>query len=342
MRKVSDFDYHLSEELIAQNPMVPRDHSRLMVYESGTDSVSHRKFYEIAKFLRAGDVLALNRSRVVPARIVFDGKEIFLLKKIADRRYQTMVRPGKKFKSGEEFVLEGGLSAKVVEERTDGSRIMQFSFDGDLDKKLEAIGRAPLPPYITHSTADFAQYQTVYAREKGSVAAPTAGLHFTVELLEKLKKSGVEMVELILHVGRGTFLPVSGEEIEAHTMHPEEYELPESAAAALNAAIAEGRRIVAVGTTSVRVLESCYKDDGGFTAGRGETGIFIYPGYKWKVVDALITNFHLPKSTLIMLVAAFLEHKGVSDGLEKILELYDLAQLEKYRFYSFGDAMMIF
>lgn len=338
--RVSDFDYHLPKELIAQNPMIPRDHSRLMAVDSLSGAVSHCRFFEVGEFLRAGDVLVVNRSRVLPARIIFEGKEIFLLKKLGEKRYEVLVKPGKKFKTGAKLIICEGLSVEVIEEKSDGSRVVEFAFEGDLEGKLEKLGRAPLPPYITDSTADFQQYQTVYAREKGSVAAPTAGLHFTDGLIKKLRNKGVEIVEVILHVGRGTFQPVTVEKIEQHEMHGENYEMPRAAADALNRAVSEKRRIVAVGTTSVRVLESCFRD-GKFAAEVGETKIFIYHGYNWKVVDAMITNFHLPKSTLLMLVASFLEHKGFDDGRKKVLELYDLAQKEGYRFYSFGDAMMV-
>lgn len=338
--KTSDFDYDLPKKFIAQNPMIPRDRSKLLVYDSCHDKVFHKHFFEIGEFLRAGDVIVVNRSKVIPSRINFDGKEIFLLKKISECRYQVLVRPGKYFKKGCEFVLNDNVSVRVISVENDGTRIVEFKPFENLDEKLQKLGRAPFPPYITETDADFSQYQTVYAKELGSVAAPTAGLHFTHELLEKLRKSGIFVEELILHVGLGTFLPVTEENISDHIMHKEEFVFSVENARRLNSAKKEKRRIVGVGTTSVRVLENCFENE--FVAKTGETDIFIYPGkHKWKAVDALVTNFHLPKSTLIMLVASFLEHKGAADPIEKILKLYEIAKSKNYRFYSFGDAMMI-
>lgn len=346
--KTSDFDYHLPVEFIAQNPAFPRDHSKLMVYDCKHDRVFHRRFYEIGEYLGNGDVLVLNRSKVIPARIIFSfkgaEKEIFLLKKIADGRYQALVRPGRSFKPGDELSVDGELGCRVLEILEDGSRILQFRFSGagSLDKKLHDLGRMPLPPYITSSSADFSDYQTVYAREEGSRAAPTAGLHFTNELLDALRNSGVQIEEVLLHVGLGTFAPVTSEALENHLMHFEEYEMPAGTAASLNKALREGRRVVAVGTTSVRVLESVFDGKSGFSPGIGETDIFIYPGaHEWKVVSSMITNFHLPKSTLIMLVASFLESRGVAEPVKKILSLYAMARENNYRFFSFGDAMLI-
>ncbi|MBI2634823.1 tRNA preQ1(34) S-adenosylmethionine ribosyltransferase-isomerase QueA [Candidatus Peregrinibacteria bacterium] len=338
--KTSDFDYALPRKFIAQNPAVPRDSSRLLVYDSGKNGqVSHKQFFQIKEFLNPGDVLVVNRSKVIPARILFKKKEIFLLKKIADNCYQCLVKPGGKFGIGMQYEISGNLRCAVVDIENDGSRVIKFESDGNVDDILEDIGITPLPPYITKSLADSGQYQTVYAREKGSVAAPTAGLHFTENLLKDLISIGVQIEEIVLHVGRGTFLPVSSENLQEHHMHEEEFEISNETADRLSSAVAEGRRIIAVGTTSVRVLESVY--DKKFTGVRGFTDIFIYPGYKWKIVDGLVTNFHLPKSTLIMLVASFLEKKGASGGRDKILELYEIAKKENYRFFSFGDAMLI-
>lgn len=336
--KAADFDFDLPEKFIAQDPVVPRDHSKLMAVVGG--QCEHRQFFELAEYLREGDVLVVNRSRVIPARILFevDGRkmEIFVLKKVEECVYKVLVKPGKKFKVGADFSC-GDFDVEVIEVCEDGARIVRFSDD----EVMKRNGSTPLPPYITESQSAADQYQTVYSKEEGSVAAPTAGLHFTDELLAKLKDMGVEIVEVVLHVGRGTFLPVSAEDLEEHQMHSEFYEISEEACGKLNAAKAEGRRIIAVGTTSVRVLESNIAD-GRFKPFAGETDIFIYPGsYVWKACDGLITNFHLPKSTLIMLVASFLESKGVDDGRLRVLELYESAKERGYRFYSFGDAMFI-
>lgn len=346
--KTSDFEYFLPREFIAQDPVFPRDHCKLMVYDSGNDLISHRRFFEIGEFLNSGDVIVLNRSKVVPARIIFDlngaAKEIFMLKKLTKCCYQALVKPGRSFKPGAELRIDRDLLCRVSEVLTDGSRILDFEYVGvgNLDDKLYKLGRAPLPPYINASKSDFSDYQTVYAKEEGSKAAPTAGLHFTRQLLGQLSDSGVLIEEVLLHVGLGTFAPVVAENVSDHVMHFEEFEISRKTAEILNLAVEEKRRIVAVGTTSVRVLETSYDSKNGFSPKSGETNIFIYPGsYKWKVVNSLITNFHLPKSTLIMLVASFLENKGVKDPVEKILSLYEEAKKENYRFYSFGDAMLI-
>lgn len=346
--KTSDFEYSLPREFIAQDPVSPRDRCKLMVYDSGKDLILHRRFFEIGEFLNAGDVIVLNRSRVVPARIIFylngAAKEIFLLKKLSKCRYQAWVKPGRSFKDGAKLKIDRDLVCKTVDVLPDGSRILDFEYVGteDLDKKLYKLGRAPLPPYINSSKSEFSDYQTVYAKEEGSRAAPTAGLHFTKRLLGQLGDSGVLIEEVLLHVGLGTFAPVVAENIHDHVMHFEEFEISRKTAEILNLAVKEKRRIVAVGTTSVRVLETSYDAKNGFLPKSGETNIFIYPGnYKWKVVDALITNFHLPKSTLIMLVASFLENKGIKNPVKKILSLYEVAKKNNYRFYSFGDAMLI-
>lgn len=350
--KTSDFDYYLPKSFIAQNPVSPRDSSKLLVYDSSKDRVYHRRFSDIGEYLNSGDALVLNRSKVIPARIIFEingfKKEIFLLKKLSEDSYEVLVRPGRSFKHGSNVVIDKQLSAYVKKVFDDGRRILKFSMKngvkcgGMLDKKLFSLGRMPLPPYITDSNADFGRYQTVYAKEEGSKAAPTAGLHFTKKLLKFLNKKGIYTEEVILHVGLGTFAPVVAENIEDHVMHFEEFELSKNVAKRLNFAKKHGKKIIAVGTTSVRVLESCYHKNG-LESKIGETNIFIYPGkYKWKTVDALITNFHLPKSTLIMLVSSFLENKGIKNSVKKLLSLYEIAKKENYRFYSFGDAMFIF
>ncbi len=340
--KTSDFDYFLPKELIAQDPLDKRDMSRLLTYDSSSNDVSHKQFFELRKLLRKGDVLVVNRSKVIPARILFDvdGREceLFLLKKVEEGKYQVMVKPGKVFKEGAKFKINDGLSCEVEAVLDDGTRVVEFIGGEDA---VEKAGVTPLPPYITGSHARADQYQTVYAEEEGSVAAPTAGLHFTDGLLNELREMGVQIEEVVLHVGRGTFLPVKADNIKDHVMHEEGFEMSAEVAEVLNKAKSEGQRIVAVGTTSVRVLETC-RVDGKFVPRVSSTDIFIYPGYKWKGVDALITNFHLPKSTLLMLVSSFLENKGVENPVERLLELYEIAKSEKYRFYSFGDAMFIF
>lgn len=346
--KTSDFEYSLPQAFIAQDPVVPRDHCKLLIYDSRKDQVLHRRFFEIGEFLNSGDVLVLNRSKVIPARIIFylNGveKEIFLLKKLDDRSYEVLVKPGRSFKTEVKLKIDDELTCIVVGILPDGRRIFKFEYagSGNLDKKLFKLGKMPLPPYIKTSKSDPSDYQTVYANEEGSRAAPTAGLHFTKELLERLRNSGVLIEEVLLHVGLGTFAPVTVENLSDHVMHFEEFEISRKTADILNMAVKEKRRIIAVGTTSVRVLETAYDFHKGFLPQSGETDIFIYPGnYKWKAVDALITNFHLPKSTLIMLVASFLENKCVNKPVEKILSLYEEAKKMNYRFYSFGDAMLI-
>ncbi|MFA6305295.1 MAG: tRNA preQ1(34) S-adenosylmethionine ribosyltransferase-isomerase QueA [Candidatus Gracilibacteria bacterium] len=356
--RTSDFDYVLPKSFIAQNPVTPRDSSKMLVYDTANDKIYHKHFRDVVEYLRAGDTLVVNRSKVIPARILFGGnfgkpqKEVFLLKENSENIFNVLVKPGRLFLEGKIFIIAPDLHGEVLEILEDGTRNVKFwnpmSEDGfstevsnaTVHELLEKYGRAPLPPYIKKSTADFSQYQTVYAKEKGSVAAPTAGLHFTPALISKIRGVGVNMQEVLLHVGRGTFLPVSTEKLTEHKMHSEFYVFSRENAEALNKAKTASGRIIAVGTTSVRVLESVY--DNGFEPKSGETDIFIYPGkHKWNVVDALITNFHLPKSTLIMLVASFLEHKGVKDPVAKILSLYEVAKENNYRFFSFGDAMMI-
>jgi len=336
--KTELFNYDLPESFIAQNPVSPRDSSKLMIYDVSLDEVKHDVFKDVFDYLKKGDVLVVNRSKVIPARILFSdgGKEfeIFILAEEDGGFVHAMVYPGKAFFIGAHFYLGGGVSCEVLEVNDDGTR--RFKFVGD----YLSLGDTPLPPYIHDSRSSSDDYQTVYAKEKGSVAAPTAGLHFTPDLIERLKDNGVVICEVVLHVGRGTFLPIWVDDIRDHEMHEEFYTIDEKAASILNNAKVSGNRVIAVGTTSVRVLESAYRDSG-FVAENGSTDIFIYPGYRWKVVNGLITNFHLPRSTLIMLVASFLENKGATYSVKQILNLYEIAKAEKYRFYSFGDAMLL-
>lgn len=337
--KKSDFYYDLPPELIAQTPAEPRDSSRLLVYDRAENRVEHRMFRDVCDYLKKGDVLVINNTKVLPARLYAHTQnggavEILLLKRLEKDKWEVLCKPGKKCTVGKSFAINENLSFTVEGVTDSGERIINFSYDGVFENILEEVGSMPLPPYIKEKLKDKNRYQTVYAKTDGSAAAPTAGLHFTPALLEKIRAMGVEIVEVLLHVGLGTFRPVKEEIITDHKMHGEHYEVTEDAAAAINKAKTEGRRIIAVGTTSVRTLESATADDGILKAGSGETHIFIYPPYKFKCVDALITNFHLPESTLVMLVAALV-------GREKILELYKTAVFEKYRFFSFGDAMMI-
>ncbi|WP_435309752.1 tRNA preQ1(34) S-adenosylmethionine ribosyltransferase-isomerase QueA [Sebaldella termitidis] len=338
--KLSDFDFDLPDNLIAQSAMEPRDHSKLMVLEKNKQLIEHKKFYNISGYLKKGDVLVVNRTRVIPARL-FGKKdtgsilECFLLKRIDLNTWEVLLKPAKKLKIGQKLVfLEGKLEAVLKEVKDDGNRILEFIYEGNFEEILDELGEMPLPPYITEKLKDKNRYQTVYAKEGESVAAPTAGLHFTNELLEKLKDSGVELTEIYLDVGLGTFRPVQTENILEHKMHHEKYYIPEESAEIINRAKKEGRRIVAVGTTTVRTLESS-NNGAEVISGDGETDIFIYGDYKFKIVDALITNFHLPKSTLLMLISAFA-------GKDFIFTAYETAIQEKYRFYSFGDAMFIY
>ena len=339
--KTSDFDYELPEELIAQHPAAQRDHSRLLVMDKYTGAVEHRVFRDIVDYLHAGDVLVLNNTKVIPARIfgVKEGGtakiEVLLLKRDDDlpNTWEVLVHPGKRAKVGTVIDFgEGRLKGEVIA-NTSAGRKVTFHFDGIFEEILEELGTMPLPPYIHEQLEDQNRYQTVYAKVDGSAAAPTAGLHFTTELLETLRQNGIEIEEVLLHVGLGTFKPVSEEDIEDHEMHSEYYEISEETADRINKAKAEGRRIISVGTTSTRALESAAKD-GRLQAGSGWTNIFIYPGYKWQIIDGLITNFHLPKSTLMMLVSAL-------STREHILAAYKEAVAQRYRFFSFGDAMFI-
>lgn len=338
--KTSDFDYFLPEELIAQTPVYPRDSSRLMVYDRENDRVIHEHFYNVIKYLKKGDVLVRNNTKVLPARIFayteHGGKvEILLLKRFDLKEWEVLVKPGKKAKIGTKLVISEELSLTVlsiIEES--GSRRVRFEYDGVFEDIISRVGEMPLPPYIREKLKDRDRYQTVYAKVDGSAAAPTAGLHFTDELLAQIKAKGVDVVDVLLHVGLGTFRPVKAENVLEHHMHSEYYEISESAAERINLAKKEGRRIIAVGTTSVRTLESAADENGLVKPTKANTEIFLYPPYKFKCVDSLITNFHLPKSTLIMLVSCM-------STREKILELYDLAVRERYRFFSFGDAMLV-
>ena len=337
--KKSDFFYNLPEELIAQTPAEPRDSSRLLVYNRATDKVEHRIFHDIKDYLKKGDVLVVNNTKVLPARIYAHTEhggrvEVLLLKRISALRWEVLVKPGKKCRPGTHLVVDEGLSLTVSSVTESGERIVDFECEGVFEEALERVGSMPLPPYIHEKLKDKNRYQTVYAKTDGSAAAPTAGLHFTPQLLQEIKDMGVEVAEVLLHVGLGTFRPVKEDAVTDHKMHSEYFEVSQSAADIINRAKREGRRVIAVGTTSVRTLESAAAEDGTLSPCRGNTSIFIYPPYKFKCVDCLITNFHLPESTLIMLVAAMV-------GREKILELYNIAVEEKYRFFSFGDAMLI-
>ena len=338
--KTSDFMYDLPEELIAQTPIEPRDHSRLMVVDRASGAVSHRHFYDILDELRSGDALVINETRVIPARLIGERAgggacEVLLLKQVGPKKWETLVRPGKKLRVGSTVSFGGGkLLCHILGDTDAGGRVVEFECEGTFEAALDELGEMPLPPYIHEKLQDRDRYQTVYARQDGSAAAPTAGLHFTPELLERIREKGVRIVPVLLHVGLGTFRPVKAEDVEDHVMHSEYYEVTEESARAINETRAAGGRIIAVGTTSVRTLESAAAEDGSLTACSGWTSIFIKPGYRFKLVEGLITNFHLPGSTLIMLVSAFM-------GREQTLAVYKEAVEEKYRFFSFGDAMFI-
>ena len=340
--KKSDFYYNLPEELIAQTPVTPRDHSRLMVVDRESGAITHRHFYNLCDILQNGDLLVMNDSRVLPARLygekVDNGTfiEFLLLEQKGDKLWEIICRPGKKAKVGTKFSFGGGkLLAEVVEVKPDGNRIVQFSCDGNFYTVLDEIGQMPLPPYITKKLEDKERYQTVYSRELGSAAAPTAGLHFTKEMLQALREKGVETAFVTLHVGLGTFRPVKEDDVLQHKMHSEHYHLPQETVDKILQTKQNGGRVIAVGTTSCRTLEAVATEhDGKLVAADGYTDIFIYPGYQFKVLDGLVTNFHLPESTLIMLVSALL-------GYEKTMHAYDVAVKERDRFFSFGDAMCI-
>ena len=338
---VKDYDYDLPEELIAQDPLEDRSSSRLMVLDRQTGDVEHRHFTDILEYLHPGDCLVINNTKVIPARL-FGVKEdtqakieVLLLKRKENDIWETLVKPGKKAKPGTKLVFgDGLLTAEVVDVVEEGNRLIQFHYDGIFEEILDQLGQMPLPPYITHQLKDKNRYQTVYAKYDGSAAAPTAGLHFTKELLQKVKDMRVDIAEVTLHVGLGTFRPVKVENVLDHHMHSEFYMVSQEAADKINRAKESGHRVIAVGTTSTRTLEAAADENGRLHETSGWTEIFIYPGYQFKVIDALITNFHLPQSTLVMLVSALA-------GREHVLHAYEIAVKERYRFFSFGDAMLI-
>ena len=338
--QTKDYWYDLPEELIAQTPLERRDSSRLMVLDRETGDVSHRHFYDVVEYLRPGDCLVMNDSRVLPARLLGHrpsggAVEVLLLRDLGDNRWECLCKPGRKMQVGNEVIFGSGeLTAVVREVLEDGNRVVEFQYEGIFLEVLERLGKMPLPPYIKEELADQERYQTVYSREVGSAAAPTAGLHFTKELLERIRAMGVQTAFVTLHVGLGTFRPVKAEQITDHHMHAELCMISEETASILNRTKEAGGRIICVGTTSCRTLESLVGEDGRFAAGSKWTDIFIYPGYRFKAMDGLITNFHLPESTLVMLVSAFA-------GREHVLNAYAEAVKERYRFFSFGDAMCI-
>lgn len=341
MLKLSDFDYELPPELIAQEPLPQRDESRLLVVHRDREDFEHRIFREIVAYLTSGDLLVVNETKVLPVRLYgvkesTGGRvEVLLLRAVGNDLWEALVRPGRRVPPGTRLVFGGGwLAGEVVARTETGGRLIRFRYEGAFEDVLRRVGEVPLPPYIKKKLSAPERYQTVYAREPGSAAAPTAGLHFTPELLTTIRAMGVEVVPVVLHIGLDTFRPVREENITAHRMHREEYFVPEATAAAINRAKAQRRRVIAVGTTVVRCLETVADERGRVRPGAGMTDLFIYPGYRFKVIDALITNFHLPRSTLLMLVAAFA-------GREKILRAYREAVQLRYRFYSFGDAMLI-
>ena len=338
---VKDFYYDLPQELIAQDPLEDRSSSRLMVLDRKTGEVEHKVFKDIVEYLKPGDCLVINNTKVIPARLygVKEGTlakiEILLLKRRENDIWETLVKPGKKCKPGTKIIFgDGLLTGEVIDVVDEGNRLIQFHYEGIFEEILEQLGQMPLPPYITHQLKEKNRYQTVYAKYEGSAAAPTAGLHFTPELLQQVRDMGVEIAEVTLHVGLGTFRPVKETDVLKHHMHSEFYQITQSEADKINHAKASGHRVIAVGTTSTRTLEAASDENGFLTEKSGWTEIFIYPGYQFKVIDALITNFHLPESTLVMLVSALA-------GREHVLAAYETAVAEKYRFFSFGDAMFI-
>ena len=338
--KTKDFWYDLPEELIAQTPLEKRDESRLMVLDRTTGAVTHKHFYDLIDYLRPGDCLVMNDSRVLPARLMGHrptggAVEVLLLKDLGGKRWECLCRPGKKMQVGQTvFFGDGSLTATVAEVREVGNRVVEFQYEGIFLEILERLGKMPLPPYIKEELQDQERYQTVYSRESGSAAAPTAGLHFTKDLLQRIREKGVNEAFVTLHVGLGTFRPVKAEEITEHHMHSEFCMMSQETADLLNETKKNGGRIICVGTTSCRTLESLVNEDGTFSEKNAWTEIFIYPGYQFKAMDGLVTNFHLPESTLVMLVSAFA-------GREHILNAYNIAVRERYRFFSFGDAMLI-
>lgn len=339
--KVSDFNFELPEELIAQEPLAERDSSRLLVLDRNTGAIEHKIFRDIVDYIEEGDCLVLNNSRVIPARLYGIREEtgakieFVLLRRLDINRWETLVRPGKKAKIGTRFLFgEGELKCTIIDNTDAGGRIIDFEYEGVFEDILDKLGQMPLPPYITKKLEDKERYQTVYSKVEGSAAAPTAGLHFTEELLKKLQDKGVKLAYVTLHVGLGTFRPVKVDTIEEHKMHSEYYVIDDKTAEVINKTKQEGKRVIAVGTTSCRTLESAAAEKGVIKASSGFTDIFIYPGYEFKMIDALITNFHLPESTLIMLVSTLA-------GRENVMNAYELAVKERYRFFSFGDAMFI-
>ncbi len=339
---INEFDFELPENLIAQNAIEPRDHSRLLVLNKSSNELEHKKFYNIIDYLDKGDVLVINRTKVIPARL-FGKKdngvviECFLLKRYDMFTWEVLLKPAKRWKIGQRVIfLENILEAELLEIKDDGNRVIRFIFDGNFEEILDKLGEMPLPPYITERLENKDRYQTVYAKEGESVAAPTAGLHFTNDLLEEIRNKGIIISEVYLNVGLGTFRPVQVENILEHVMHSEKYWIPKETVDIVNNAKENGHRVIAVGTTSVRTLESSVDVDGKLLEKEGEdTNIFIYGDYKFKIVDAIITNFHLPKSTLVMLISSFA-------GKEKVFHAYEEAIKNKYRFYSFGDSMLIY
>lgn len=340
MMKTSDFFYDLPEELIAQTPVEPRNSSRLMILSRDSGAVEHKHFYNLPEFLKPGDCLVLNDTRVLPARMYGVREdtgavvEFVLLRQHGNMLWECLAGPGKKAKEGYKFKFSDKLSAVVTEVMPDGNRMIEFQCDGDFFTVLDEVGQMPLPPYIKEKLKDKERYQTVYSKEAGSAAAPTAGLHFTKEMLESIKKSGVNIAYVTLHVGLGTFRPVKVEDVTKHKMHTEHFYIPEEAADIINETKKNGGRVICVGTTSCRTVESCAARYGEIRSCSGDTDIFIYPGFEFKCMDGLVTNFHLPESTLIMLVSAFA-------GYDNVMNAYNTAVKEKYRFFSFGDAMLI-
>ena len=339
--KTSDFFYDLPEELIAQDPLEERTASRLLVLNRETGAIEHKIFSDVIDYLNEGDCLVINNTRVIPARLIGEkedtgGKvEVLLLKRRANDVWETLVKPGKKLKPGAKITFgDGRLRAEVLEVVEEGNRLVKFHYEGIFEEILDSLGEMPLPPYITHKLEDKEMYQTVYAKFDGSAAAPTAGLHFTKELLNKIEEKGIRIASITLHVGLGTFRPVKVDDVNNHHMHTEWYEVNAEAAEIINETKRNGGRVICVGTTSCRTIESVADENGYMKAKTGETDIFIYPGYKFKVMDGLITNFHLPESTLVMLVSAFA-------GKENVLSAYETAVKERYRFFSFGDAMIL-
>ncbi len=338
--KTSDFYYDLPKEFIAQTPTEPRDHAKLLVYDRQTKVIQHKHFYDLPDYLKKGDCLVINETRVLPARLLGVREdtnsfiEFLLLKRIDADTWEILARPGKKAKPGKRFKFGDKLFAEVIDVKDDGNRIIKFEYDGIFEEILDQLGSMPLPPYITEKLEDKEMYQTVYSKEVGSAAAPTAGLHFTPELLKKISDMGVEIVPVLLHVGLGTFRPVQVDDVLNHKMHSEYYSVSEDAATKINNCRKNGGRIISVGTTSCRTLESVTDTNGIVIPSSGDTDIFIYPGYKFKAVDCLITNFHLPESTLLMLVSALCSK-------EEIFTIYESAKENNYKFFSFGDAMII-